>query len=205
MKPFLRKRAQQMRAAGADHALRSRRGRARAPARRRLGAGMAQLDRVQQRRHRRADRGPVRLLLVARAGERLRAKRRAAPRRAAPAARSGAAAGAAPDCRAPSGRIWPDAGRRRGLAAGDRRRHRATGRPFGRSARGRRHRRMSENPWSSSEFRRASVNLQCKSGRSPPTWQAGKSLENYTKARENANVTRHHIRPRSGTMLVLSV
>ncbi len=61
MKPLLRERAQQMRAAGADHALdlaqlrRRRRGHGD-----RLRLRVLQLDGVQQCSHRRADRGPVR-------------------------------------------------------------------------------------------------------------------------------------------------
>ncbi len=64
-------RPQQMRAAGADHAFDlGETGRALGH-RRRLRAGMADIDGVQQRRHRLADRGPVRRFVVARGEERL--------------------------------------------------------------------------------------------------------------------------------------
>ena len=62
-------RAQQVRAAASDHPLDLGKARRRLAARRQadgLRLGMVELDRVQQRRHRLADRGPVRRLVVAR-------------------------------------------------------------------------------------------------------------------------------------------
>ena len=142
--------AQQMRAAGADH--RFDLGRfGRAPrGRRRRGLGMVR---------------PRYLSISAATGAPIAAQSGAASSRAwVSAARKrcqarrlvaqrgqpgpAQAAAAAPDCRARSGRIFRDAGRRRGIpAAGDRRRHKARGRPCGRSTPGTRRRRNSENPW----------------------------------------------------------
>ena len=148
MKPFLENERSRCAPQVADHALDLGRDRAPAPAlgrRRRLGWRTSIV--VHQLGDGRADRGPVRRVVVAGARQRLAQPRPAAPRRAVAAGRSGAAAAAAPDCRARSCRICRDAGRRRGSsAAGDRRRRTATGRPCGRSARGRRRRRNSESP-----------------------------------------------------------
>ena len=66
-----RKRAQQMRAAGADHRLDlGNTGRAAAPGCG-LRFGMGEIDAIEQRRHRRADRRPVRRFVVARPDQRL--------------------------------------------------------------------------------------------------------------------------------------
>ena len=70
MKPFLRERAQQMRPAGADHRLDLGEIRRAAGHGKRLRPGMPERDGIQQRRHRRPDRGPVRRRLVARGSKR---------------------------------------------------------------------------------------------------------------------------------------
>ena len=67
----LRERAQQMRAAAADHRFDLGQACRALRRRRRLGVGMAEIDGVEQRRDRLADRGPVRRLLVARGDQRL--------------------------------------------------------------------------------------------------------------------------------------
>ena len=63
-------RTQQMRPAGPDHRLDLGKGGRAAGHGKRLRPGMAELDRVQKRRHRRPDGGPVRRRLVARGSER---------------------------------------------------------------------------------------------------------------------------------------
>ena len=112
------------------------------------GFGWLRLDGVEQRRHRLADRVPVRRGVVAGPDQRLLQRLPAGCRRAVRADRSAAAAAAAPDCPARSCRTCRDGGRRRHISARpDRRRHIATGHPSGPSARGRRHRRYGENSW----------------------------------------------------------